>query len=485
MVETMRKIMRARERGASFWKYEGKRLAVVFVMFAIIVVSPHLAFAQGHTVQGTFLSITDLHFDPFADPSLVGRLESADYREWEQIFETSRVSGIGRYGKDAPYPLVKSALDALRRVAPHPDFILFSGDFLAHDFRDAFFKNARGKGDAAYGRFVEKTVRFLAHMFDSRFPAVPVIPTLGNNDSECGDYGFEPGGEFLKMFAAVWSPLIVRSGSPASFLKTFPVGGYYTISVPALKDHGIIVLNANLFSAKADICGPDTEDPGAKELLWLDWTLYQSRLEGKKTWLLYHEPVGVDVYASLHATGDCRSNITMMLKESYNAGLMKILEKYAPLVEASFSGHTHMDDFRVVSSDGTPKYFIHITPSVSPVFGNNPAFQRFEYDKGLGTITDYTTYILKNLSTARNEEDADWEMEYDYLTAYRQNGYTLAGAAALYRSMEHNASVRADYIRFYSGETGRVISDNNWKAFWCGIGNVDVTSFAACYCGEK
>lgn len=462
----------------------GKRSAAVVLLLLIMVVSPLLSFAEGETGRGSFLSVTDLHFDPFADPSLVNMLESADYPEWEKILETSKVTGIGNYGKDSPYLLVKSSLDALRRVNPPPDFILFSGDFLAHDFRDAFDKFAQDKSDVAYKRFVEKTIRFLARMFDSRFPSVPVLPTLGNNDSDCGDYGVEPGGGFLKMFAGVWAPLITRGGAPASFLETFPVGGYYNISIPALKDHRIIVLNANLFSAKARNCGPDTEDAGAKELQWLDWTLYQSRLGGKKAWILYHEPLGVDAYASLRATGDCRSSIKMMLKESYNTGLLNIIGKYSPLVDASFSGHTHMDDFRVVASSGVPSFFTHITPSLSPVFGNNPAFQRFEYDRSSGAITDYATYFLKNFPTLRNRDNAHWELEYDFGKAYGQKGYTPAALAVIYRSLENSAALRADYLRFYSSGTRNGVTEKSWKAYWCAIGNTDARSFADCFCGE-
>jgi hypothetical protein len=80
---------------------------------------------------------------------------------------------------------------------------------------------------------------------------VPVIPTFGNNDSDWGQNGVEPGVEFLKMLAMVWALLIVKGGNPVSFLETFPVGGHYKISLPELKDHVIIVLNARLFSAKA------------------------------------------------------------------------------------------------------------------------------------------------------------------------------------------------------------------------------------------
>jgi hypothetical protein len=287
------------------------------------------------------------------------------------------------------------------------------------------------------------------------------------------------------MFAGVWAPLIARGGATASFLETFPVGGYYSMPIPTLKDHRIIVLNANFYSAKARNCGSDSEDAGAKELQWLDWTLYQSRLGGKKAWILYHEPVGVDVYASLRNPGDCRSTIKMMLKENYNTGLLNIIWKYATLVEASFSGHTHMDDFRVLTDSGRHTLVTHITPSVSPVFGNNPAFQRFEYDRGSGAISDYATFILKNFSTLGKAEDARWEMEYDYGNIYGQKGYTPAALAVLYKSLENSTAVRADYMRFYSSGTRGGVNDKNWKAYWCAIGNADARSFADCFCGEK
>ncbi len=476
----MQLVPKGTDNGQSGWK----RLPAFVLLLLIFSASPQLLFAEVKTGQGSFLSLTDLHFDPFADPALVNRLESADYREWEKIFESSKLGGIGSYGKDTPYPLVKSTFDAMRRVAPAPEIILFSGDFLAHDFREQFDKLARDKSDAAYRRFVEKTVRFLARMFDARFPSVPVIPALGNNDSFCGDYGVAPGGEFLKMFAGVWATLAARGEKPVSFLETFSVGGYYGIANPALKGHRIVVLNANLFSRKAVYCTSDSEDHGGQELSWLDWTLYQARLNGDKVWVLYHEPPGVDIYASLHGAGDCRGNIKMMLKDGYNTGLLRLLEKYAPIVEASFSGHTHMDEFRLINKDGIPLLFSHMTPSVSPVFGNNPAFQLFAFNRDSGLITDYATYILGNFPKARTTDDARWEMEYDYGKAFGQHEYTPAALHMLYRDLEKERAIRHKYMDYYASGTGKVVSDDNWRAFWCGIGNAEKNSFAACFCDE-
>lgn len=72
---------------------------------------------------GTFLSISDVHFNPFYDPSLVPRLVQADVQEWEGIFAGSQVTAVSTYGSDVNYPLLRSGRPAERGPAAglHPD----------------------------------------------------------------------------------------------------------------------------------------------------------------------------------------------------------------------------------------------------------------------------------------------------------------------------------------------------------------------------
>ncbi len=463
-----------------------RRFAAVIALFLLVFALPLSSFAAGSGDRGSFISISDLHFDPFADPALVTRLESADFREWKKIFESSQRSGIGGYGQDTPYALLGSTLRAMREIDPKPDFIIFTGDFLAHDFPEHLSRYGRNRSEAAYRDFVEKTVKFLASEFRGSFPETPMVPAMGNNDSDCGDYGVEPGGGFLKAFARAWSPLLGKDGAAASFAETFPVGGYYSMANPALKGHRLVVLNANIFSSKARHCGPtESEDHGGKELCWLEWTLYRSRLKGEKVWILYHEPVGVDVYASLRGKGECGANIKMMLKQEYNAALLRIMEDNASIIDASFSGHTHMDDFRLVPGGGNPALFTHITPAVSPVFGTNPAFQRFVFDRKSGAIIDYATYSLRNFPAAKSDREARWEKEYDYGKVYGQKEYSPAALRSLYEILADSAALRADYMRYYSTGSAAGITNENWRAYWCAIGNVTAESFSSCYCDGK
>jgi hypothetical protein len=47
-----------------------------------------------------FLMMSDLHFDPMADPKLVDRLSFAEPEEWPDIFESSDNKTPARYGAD-------------------------------------------------------------------------------------------------------------------------------------------------------------------------------------------------------------------------------------------------------------------------------------------------------------------------------------------------------------------------------------------------
>jgi hypothetical protein len=56
---------------------------------------------------GNALLISDLHFDPLADPDIVKKLIEAPVSDWESIFSSSKQAGYARTPNDANYPLIK------------------------------------------------------------------------------------------------------------------------------------------------------------------------------------------------------------------------------------------------------------------------------------------------------------------------------------------------------------------------------------------
>ncbi len=191
--------------------------------------------------QGLFLIISDIHFDPFADAAIVKQLVDADVGAWPAIFERSKQTGFAQYGEDANDPLMRSMLDAARRLVPQPDFVLYPGDYLAHAFETKFDIYVGGDREA-YQDFVIKTVTFVSDRLQDAFAGIPIYGALGNVDSFCGDYRIAPGETFLAQVGRLWAR---HSANPRAF-NDFGIGGFYVVPHPSVPKRDLIVLN-NIF----------------------------------------------------------------------------------------------------------------------------------------------------------------------------------------------------------------------------------------------
>jgi sphingomyelin phosphodiesterase acid-like 3 len=186
---------------------------------------------------GIVVSLSDIHFNPFNDPSLIKSLIESDYTKWQSIFSHSSIQGYGTHSADSNYNLLNSALRNIYVLSPHPDFIMISGDFLAHDFQDTYTKLTGSADPRAVDSFIDKTIAFVTRMIARRFPNTSVYPALGNNDSYCGDYQIEPNGQFLRATAKTWKGLLKNRPNSASFVRTFPRSGSYSIVAPNHRTH--------------------------------------------------------------------------------------------------------------------------------------------------------------------------------------------------------------------------------------------------------
>jgi hypothetical protein len=429
-----------------------------------------LAFAPV-AVAEQFLSVSDIHFNPFADPSLMAKLEEADVAQWDAILTSSTVQSFSTYGTDINDPLLRSAIAEMKKQIPSPAFVLISGDFLAHKFDQTYQQYATDKSQTAYTAFVTKTIAYVTASLRKAYPDVPIYPTLGNNDSDCGDYAVAPNSVFLANVRDVWKPLV---GS-RSFDRRFATGGYYHADVPALKNVRIIALNTNFFSTNyKNPCGKPGPDPGLRQLAWLHAELGLARLEGKRVWLLFHIPPGIDVYDSEQYGGACPNVTTQTFwKDEYQQQYLTITAAHRTTILGSFAGHTHQDEFRIASGD-----FIHITPSVSPIFGNNPAFEIIDVNPR-GDLTGYTAHHLPNVTLP-------WSREYSFGEAYAKPAYTAATLTELATAIGSDTATRATYFGYTTSGAAKPAAQAlaQWKGYWCGLTLVTGPQFATCYCGE-
>ncbi len=117
---------------------------------------------------GEFLLISDVHFDPFFDGALFAKLDAQPVESWTEILGKSEPGGFNPMGTDSNYALLKSSLDDAQRRMPAPDFLLFPGDFLAHNWQRKYDQLARTSHLAdsrSYRAFTSKVIRFLAGEF--------------------------------------------------------------------------------------------------------------------------------------------------------------------------------------------------------------------------------------------------------------------------------------------------------------------------------
>jgi len=421
-------------------------------LLATLVVSIALA---AHAQDEHFISLSDLHFNPYYDPSLMAQLEATDVSGWAAVFASSKITTPSAYGADTNYPLLQSFLADLKTRAAGARFVTITGDLLGHDFPQDFQLYSPDKSEDAYQSFTTKTTQFIASQVKSALPAIPIYPVLGNNDSDCGDYEITPGGWFITVFAKAWSAKLNSSGN-------------YDVAAP-MPHTRIIGLNTIFLSANYDnACGEEGVDYGAQTLTWLRRRLEAAKAKHDRVWLLYHIPPGINVYSTTSGGSACPAPV-LMWKTQYTKRFNALMKKYSSTVVTSLAGHTHMDDFRLVDN-----LYIHITPAVSPMFSNNPTYESITYAPSTGAITDYTVYNLQLGNTP-----LAWNTEYTFSTAYDHRSF-----AAVHDAIGADPATRALYMQYYTSSNAKstTITDANWFGYWCGTGSANANAFTTCYC---
>lgn len=432
------------------------------------------------------LMLSDVHFDPMADPQLVDGLAAAAPEEWQGIFEKSGAVGLGRYGRDTNWPLLRAALTQMKETLPAPALLILPGDFLAHDFRGAFDAAASDHSDAAFRAFVRKTMEFVALQLRRAFPDAPILPALGNDDDICGDYQLQPDGPFLADTLPILRALVGASGQPG-FDRDWPGHGNYSVRLPGLR---VVLANTVFFSRSyANRCGTAGDpDPGRATLAWLEAELAAARQVPEHVWLVYHIPPGIDGYATLHK-GSCPDAIVPMWQAAYAEPFAALLRQYADTVAASFGGHTHMDDFRLIGDAGTYYAFALITPALSPIFGQNPAFRTVRWDAA-GGILDQTTWELANLFETGTGIPARWRAEYTFTQEWGLPRVDLPSLERLYSAIGEAPEVRDRWHALYpvSSPVFWALSSGGpqaARAFDCATGHVSIADYGRCYCAGR
>ena len=429
---------------------------------------------------------SDIHFNPLDDPTLCHSLDAADPSDWAAILKGSlKPLALPPLHTDTNYLLLGLALSSIKQNMGASPVVIFAGDLLVHKISSLYYENCDGLTGVqtpnaqqvlAMQAFADKTATFVMQQTRAAVGSVPVMFVVGNNDSYTG---LGPDSIFLANTVEPYYANFVN-GTAAdypAFFNTFTSGGYYSAQ-PLGSNLKIISLNTNLFAASPPNI-PSNEGAAYAELAWFDTTLEAAQTAGQKVWLLMHVPPGADTCtsaANLAADGSLTSsNAAMMWMPAYQESFLQILAKYPGVITLSLGGHTHRDEFRVMTAENV----LDISPSISPYLGNNPAFEIYSFTQATLTPTDYQS-LNYDLATA----PAQFNPYYTFSAAYAMQGPLDSSLERLYPQLGSTSAKQALYMGQYNSGNNvapwNPITPANWPVFACGIGKMDQAEFVEC-----
>lgn len=371
------------------------------LLIFIYITMNQLAFADD-----AFISLSDIHFDPYFACTQANRsckmfdlLQKTPYQKWQIIFSEYSQEKEKSYS-DTNYTLLKSTLEQAYQVKleKHPQFVLILGDFLSHNFREQYYRYSKDKTRASYHAFVKKTLQFLTNEIEKTFPQVDVYPLVGNNDSYTGDYSVIINGDFFRDTSITWSELIKNKNNLENFRSSFLKAGYYEIETSS--DNKIIMLNTVLFSEK--VRNKSQKQAALLQLNWLHKKLEFAKAHRQHVILAFHIPIGIDPFATIKNNFDVKN----FWQTGYMNKFETELKQFSTVITAMLAGHVHRESFQFMLPKQLENIPIYITPSVSPIFGNNPAFKVYYYDSTSFKITKFETYYY-----SLNQVDRIWKKD--------------------------------------------------------------------------
>ncbi len=442
------------------------------------------------------VAISDIHFNPFDDPTLYSSLAVAPASQWNNIFQSRQVlskKAPSIFGSDTNYPALVLALDGVSKNLGASPVVLFSGDMLAHkmplNFCLAYLNlplaatcgPLDATGTAAMQQFMDKTVAFGSMQIRAAVGKVPVIFVPGNIDTY-SLYGTGPDAQFLADNASTYyAQLLNGSTDQGAFQGTFTTLGSYSAQ-PLGSKLLVIALDSNPF-AQSPYLPP--LDPYA-ELTWLDSQLAAAQSADQKVWLIMHVPPGANTTATAQKVGAFSSSTqitddeaAMMWQPQFQLQFMQILSRYPGLIAMGITGHTHMDEFRVLST-GDVMFGI---PGISPCFGNNPAFKIFTIAQDTQMPMDYQS-IHYNLATSL--APAQFNSLYTFSTAYSATANTTLESSfqQLYPQLTSSAPATATFLNNYVSSSAtfswNMANTANWPLYACGFNQMDQQDYVDC-----
>ena len=355
---------------------------------------------------GKFFIVSDIHLDLWYSPNsnyttLCHKVSEEDTGSDSHQSQDN----FYQFYCDSSYSLLISVLEKMQQVDKSPEFILITGDLVAHS---TMKMTIDGKFDKEKNKErVHETLNNITKTFRNFFLETQIIPVIGNNDAY--DHYDMPTGyfkhEYLNFVYKLWNE---EEDIPNSFLTD----GYYTIKT--YLGHTIICLNTLLFSSRQKI----------KLRSWIQLIWLKSQLEvNEKVFIAFHIPPGFSLY----------SGGSQSWHDAFVNNFRDIVEMYSSKILGIFGGHYHNSYFALISGKA-----IMINPSVSPLFGNNPGFRYFDYEN-----KDFVDFALNFYDLGKGWSEVSFKGRFGYELNYLK----------VFNDIKEDVIDLDDYVKSVTGHT--------------------------------
>jgi sphingomyelin phosphodiesterase acid-like 3 len=453
----------------------------------------------------SILMLSDIHFDPFHDPGKAAALLAAPVSGWEailagppstnppitfsQLQDDCKAKGI-----DTPYELLASSLAAEQAQLATPAFVTVSGDLTVHKLDCRLKILAPTLSASDYSKVSAKIVEFVALELHTAFPKSPVYLAMGNNDSGCGDYEEDHNSGYLDRSAKSFASAVLSKGNQQDILSEFPEFGDYNVKLPEPFSQTRLIVLQDIFESKQfTTCKGKSSDAEAKQqVAWLTTQLKSAKASGEHVWVMAHIPPGFNAYSTANK-GDICTDGDKPSEFLSSEALGDAFTNYTSTITLILLGHTHMDEMRLYSSN-SGAIPARLTPSITPVDGNNPSFTIGVVDPKKAELLDYTVYAASNQTGI----GTTWSEEYDFSKTYGVFSFSAKSLATLTSAFIADKSSTGKATQSYQSyyfvapsaglltQVGKAIAwGKMWPMYPCSMTEFHKKDYIACTCPAK
>lgn len=380
------------------------KFLIIFICLSLL---PKAFLSQNFTI----LVANDMHsLDQFETCSVPSQAQDK--------FSYPYVYKYGRIGQNPPLSLINMLFSQMHQQNSSPDILLLLGDYPAHSYAQ---DPAKAYSKSTYSQ-LKSIIQQVTNEAKTYYPSTIMLPVLGNNDFKF-NYQVPKTTEkhdYYQFLFRIWFEEHEPNRNLDSYSEikeTFLAGGFYKLDYDS--NLRIIVLNTMYYArSNKELIDPKT---AVVQLKWFQRQMIEAKEKNMQVILIYHVFPGYCYGVK---------KLVYNFKEVYTKFFEKMLRVYRKNILMSISAHTHISSFRAhkfqkKSLEKTnPKlkrfgYFgnTFISPSMSPVYRNNPGYSTFYLEKNNNyTARDmlYTHFDLYNYNKWEELSKFEQNIKPDY-----------------------------------------------------------------------